>query len=60
VDGVHFDTAVFTNLSRDHLDYHHTLEAYGQAKQKLFRTAGIHRAVINVGDAFGRVLAARR
>ena len=59
VAGVRFDTAVFTNLTRDHLDYHGTFEAYGAAKQRLFAWPGLKHAVINVGDAFGRELAAR-
>ncbi len=53
VDGVRFHTAVFTNLTRDHLDYHKTLAAYGAAKARLFATAGLDHAVINAGDAFG-------
>ena len=57
VAGVRFDTAVFTNLTRDHLDYHGTLEAYGAAKARLFRVAGLRRAVVNVRDPFGRTLA---
>jgi UDP-N-acetylmuramoyl-L-alanyl-D-glutamate--2,6-diaminopimelate ligase len=57
VDGVRFDTAIFTNLSRDHLDYHGTLDAYGDAKARLFAWPGLRRAVINVDDAFGRRLA---
>ena len=44
VAGVRFDTAVFTNLTRDHLDYHGTLEAYGAAKARLFRAPGLQRA----------------
>jgi UDP-N-acetylmuramyl-tripeptide synthetase len=59
VNGVRFDTAVFTNLTRDHLDYHGTAEAYGAAKARLFDTPDLARAVINVGDEFGRTLAAR-
>ncbi|HEY4369701.1 MAG TPA: UDP-N-acetylmuramoyl-L-alanyl-D-glutamate--2,6-diaminopimelate ligase [Steroidobacteraceae bacterium] len=58
VAGVRLDTAVFTNLTRDHLDYHGTLEAYGAAKAKLFAWPGLKHAVINVDDAFGRELAA--
>jgi UDP-N-acetylmuramoyl-L-alanyl-D-glutamate--2,6-diaminopimelate ligase len=58
VAGVRFDTAVFTNLTRDHLDYHGTLEAYGEAKARLFRMPGLQRAVINVRDEFGARLAA--
>jgi UDP-N-acetylmuramoyl-L-alanyl-D-glutamate--2,6-diaminopimelate ligase len=57
VGGVRFDTAVFTNLTRDHLDYHGTLEAYGAAKARLFRSPGLRSAVVNVRDAFGRDLA---
>jgi UDP-N-acetylmuramoyl-L-alanyl-D-glutamate--2,6-diaminopimelate ligase len=57
VDGVHFDVAVFTNLTRDHLDYHKTMEAYGAAKARLFAWPDLAAAVINVDDAFGRRLA---
>ncbi|HET6582584.1 MAG TPA: UDP-N-acetylmuramoyl-L-alanyl-D-glutamate--2,6-diaminopimelate ligase, partial [Nannocystaceae bacterium] len=59
VNGVRFDTAVFTNLSRDHLDYHGTEQAYAAAKARLFESAGLARAVINVSDPFGRELASR-
>ncbi|WIG54300.1 MAG: UDP-N-acetylmuramoyl-dipeptide--2,6-diaminopimelate ligase [Rhodanobacteraceae bacterium] len=59
VDGIHFGVAVFTNLTRDHLDYHGTMEAYGAAKAKLFAWPGLRAAVINVDDAFGRELATR-
>lgn len=58
VHGVGFTTAVFTNLTRDHLDYHGTMERYGAAKKKLFYWEGLQHAVINVDDAFGRELAA--
>jgi len=58
VAAVRFDTAVFTNLTRDHLDYHGTVEAYGEAKARLFRMPGLQRAVINVRDEFGARLAA--
>lgn len=54
MDGVHIDVAVFTNLSRDHLDYHHTMQAYAEAKQKLFRQPGLSCAVINMDDPYGR------
>jgi UDP-N-acetylmuramoyl-L-alanyl-D-glutamate--2,6-diaminopimelate ligase len=57
VDGLHFDVAVFTNLTRDHLDYHGTMEAYGAAKAKLFAWPNLRAAVINIDDAFGRDLA---
>ncbi|HEX7326138.1 MAG TPA: UDP-N-acetylmuramoyl-L-alanyl-D-glutamate--2,6-diaminopimelate ligase [Rhodanobacteraceae bacterium] len=57
VDGVHFDVAVFTNLTRDHLDYHKTMEAYFAAKARLFAWPHLHAAVIDVDDAYGRRLA---
>lgn len=50
VAGVHFENAVFTNLTRDHLDYHHTMEAYRAAKAKLFEWPGLRRAVLNLDD----------
>lgn len=59
VNGVRFNTAVFTNLTRDHLDYHGTMEEYQAAKARLFQWPGLRHAVINVDDAFGRVLADR-
>ncbi|NUS38795.1 MAG: UDP-N-acetylmuramoyl-L-alanyl-D-glutamate--2,6-diaminopimelate ligase [Lysobacter sp.] len=58
VDGVHFDVAVFTNLTRDHLDYHGTMDAYGAAKAKLFAWPHLRAAVTNLDDAFGRALLA--
>ena len=57
VNAVAFDVAVFTNLTRDHLDYHGTMEAYGASKQRLFTWPGLAAAVINADDAFGRHLA---
>ncbi len=57
--GVRFNTAIFTNLSRDHLDYHGDMEAYGQSKEKLFRVPGLKNAIINIDDSFGRQLADR-
>jgi UDP-N-acetylmuramoyl-L-alanyl-D-glutamate--2,6-diaminopimelate ligase len=58
VNGVEFDVALFTNLSRDHLDYHKTLEDYAAAKAKLFRWPQLKHAVVNLDDRFGRELAA--
>jgi UDP-N-acetylmuramoyl-L-alanyl-D-glutamate--2,6-diaminopimelate ligase len=58
VSGVHFDVAVFTNLSRDHLDYHGDMQAYGAAKKKLFEWEGLRASVLNIDDAFGAQLAA--
>lgn len=59
VNGVSFDTAVFTNLSRDHLDYHGDMEAYAAAKARLFESPGLRHAVINSDDAFGLELVGR-
>jgi UDP-N-acetylmuramoyl-L-alanyl-D-glutamate--2,6-diaminopimelate ligase len=58
VNGVAFSAALFTNFSRDHLDYHGTMERYGAAKAKLFHWPGLRHAVINLDDAFGAQLAA--
>lgn len=56
VNGATFDVALFTNLTRDHLDYHKTMAAYGAAKAKLFAWPGLKTAVINADDLFGRSL----
>src|SRR3989339_1035255 len=56
VDHVLFETAVFTNLSRDHLDYHGNMENYGRAKEKLFQINNLKNAVINAEDNFGKIL----
>lgn len=48
VDGVHFEAAIFTNLTRDHLDYHGTFENYMSAKRKLFENSSL--AVMNIDD----------
>jgi UDP-N-acetylmuramyl-tripeptide synthetase len=57
VNGVEFDVAVLTNLSRDHLDYHGNMEAYAAAKQKLFMWDGLQTSIVNADDVFGRELA---
>ncbi len=59
VDGVRFHSAVLTNLTRDHLDYHSSMQAYGAAKERLFAFANLQHIVINIGDEFGRELALR-
>ncbi len=59
VAGVPFHTAVFTNLSRDHQDYHGSMQAYAETKARLFRRPALTTAVINTDDAFGAELAAR-
>lgn len=56
VAAVAFDITLFTNLTRDHLDYHGDFKAYGAAKQKLFEMPGLRYAVINRDDAFGAQL----
>jgi len=56
VNAVTFDVALFTNLSRDHLDYHGTMAAYGAAKAQLFSWPGLRVGVINADDAFGQSL----
>lgn len=48
-----FDVAVFTNLSRDHLDYHQTMENYAQAKFSLFAASSAQIAIFNVADSYG-------
>lgn len=56
LNNVEIDVAVLTNLSRDHLDYHKTMEAYGAAKKRLFDMASVTHAVINADDSFGQSL----
>jgi len=56
VNAVEFDIALFTNLTRDHLDYHGTMAAYGAAKAKLFAWPGLDACVINADDPFGQSL----
>ena len=57
VNGIHFDIAVFTNLTRDHLEYHGTMQAYAAAKEQLFQSPALRAAVINLDDAFGAKIA---
>lgn len=56
-DAVRFAVGIFTNLSRDHLDYHGTMEAYAAAKRRLFRRP-LRAAVVNADDAVGRAILA--
>jgi UDP-N-acetylmuramoyl-L-alanyl-D-glutamate--2,6-diaminopimelate ligase len=58
LDRVRFDALVFTNLTQDHLDFHGTMEEYFLAKRRLFTGAAPPPAAVNVGDAWGRQLAA--
>ena len=59
VDAVRFRLAAFTNLTRDHLDFHDNMETYGAAKARLLERSGLGARVINTDDAFGRQLAQR-
>ena len=59
LNGVHIQTAIWSNLSQDHLDYHGDMATYAKAKEKLFDWPDLKTAVVNVGDAHGRELAAR-
>jgi len=56
VDGLTIVAGVFTNLTRDHLDYHGSMKAYGEAKARLFTREALHVSVINFDDPFGRQL----
>ncbi len=57
VDGTQFAVAAFTNLTQDHLDYHHTLEEYWSVKQRLFTDMDVRARVINIDDTAGAELA---
>jgi UDP-N-acetylmuramoyl-L-alanyl-D-glutamate--2,6-diaminopimelate ligase len=59
VADINYDVAVYTNLTRDHLDYHGTMAAYGEAKSRLFAMDGLKHAVINADDTFGQELIRR-
>jgi UDP-N-acetylmuramoyl-L-alanyl-D-glutamate--2,6-diaminopimelate ligase len=59
VQGMKYDVALFTNLTRDHLDYHGTMERYEAAKALLFDWSGLSHAVVNLDDAAGLRFAAR-
>ena len=59
IDALDLDVAAFTNLSRDHLDFHGTLEAYGEAKARLFCELEPKQAVVHIDDPFGAELARR-
>ena len=59
VDGVEFNVALFTNLTRDHLEYHRTMRRYRESKAALFAWETLEHAVVNLDDAFGAELARR-
>ncbi|MFT6050443.1 MAG: UDP-N-acetylmuramoyl-L-alanyl-D-glutamate--2,6-diaminopimelate ligase [Halioglobus sp.] len=54
VVGTSFATAVFTNLSRDHLDYHGDMASYGRAKKQLFTAPGLAQAIVNLDDDYAQ------
>ncbi|CEG56428.1 UDP-N-acetylmuramoyl-L-alanyl-D-glutamate--2,6-diaminopimelate ligase [Legionella fallonii] len=56
VDAIEFKQAIFTNLTLDHLDYHHTMEAYGAAKALLFATPSLEWAIINQDDHYQQLM----
>lgn len=59
VDGVRFEAALFTNLTRDHLDYHADMRAYFEAKARLFLESDTHCRIVNIDSEFGAELAGR-
>jgi UDP-N-acetylmuramoyl-L-alanyl-D-glutamate--2,6-diaminopimelate ligase len=56
-DAIHFEVAIFTNLTQDHLDFHADMEDYFLAKRKLFEAEGTKVRIVNVDDPYGRRLA---
>lgn len=58
VDALEFNQAIFTNLTLDHLDYHHSMENYARAKSLLFARESLEWAIINQDDAYHKIMAA--
>lgn len=56
LDKIAIDTAIFTNLDTDHLDYHGSMQAYFKAKISLFNMSGLQRGVINIDNEYGKTL----
>lgn len=59
IDGVHFESALFTNLTRDHLDYHADMREYFETKARLFLESDVSNRIVNLDSEFGTRLAAR-
>jgi UDP-N-acetylmuramoyl-L-alanyl-D-glutamate--2,6-diaminopimelate ligase len=59
IDGLRLDSALFTNLSRDHIDYHGDMQAYGDVKARLFLEREVANRIVNVDSGFGQELALR-
>ncbi|MBE0416606.1 MAG: UDP-N-acetylmuramoyl-L-alanyl-D-glutamate--2,6-diaminopimelate ligase [Coriobacteriia bacterium] len=57
VEGVRFAVAAFTNLTQDHLDYHHTIEEYYSVKRRLFTELDVEERVVNIDDVYGAAMA---
>jgi UDP-N-acetylmuramoyl-L-alanyl-D-glutamate--2,6-diaminopimelate ligase len=59
IDGMHFDTAIFTNLSRDHIDYHGSMRAYGETKARLFLEYDVTHRIVSLDTEYGQEIADR-
>ena len=59
IDGIRFETATFTNLSRDHIDYHGDMRTYFETKARLFLNSDVTHRIVNIDDEFGIELARR-
>tara|TARA_Y100000590_G_scaffold464053_1_gene632467 strand:- start:744 stop:1763 length:1020 start_codon:yes stop_codon:yes gene_type:complete len=59
IEGINFNSVIFTNLSRDHIDYHGNMEKYGETKAKLFLERQSKNKIININDSFGRSIIER-
>ena len=59
INGVHFDCAIFTNLSRDHMDYHGSMRAYGETKARLILDRDVSHRIVSLDTEFGQELADR-